>query len=519
MGQPFTRIGDSARPRSEAVGALAATSTFGHSLSCADELPADGRSTADRDWTTRVLSALALGFAALGLVPSVDAEPGLASLWRQFAAWAVPLALVLGAVVWRGVHAKRAASASRTPAPLHAATRAAHDTALHVLATRVEMRLGRSWQCASEVLAQGQGHPILDTRWSAGQSAAVFTAPVEGLDPRACRQSLEALAAGLPWVSLAGLDLEAMTRALALVQPCLAKLGERLSEVITAAPLHHATPRRPLQLQLQLALPSRWPGPLRSLARAWLHEQTRRLVVEAQEAGLSLEPEVITVDDGPALMHQLEGLRLAWARGRSRGVALLLAADSRISRQAVHALAAQGLLYGSTHPDGCVPGEGAAGLLLASPDWSGDADHAADALLHATAIVKRDATPRTVSCGALRRAAEKAVTPLPGPRARPLPEITHITADVDMQPALGAELFGTIEALAPDLVTRDGLLRLGIGCGDLGVAGAWVGLALAAERTGSTGQAGLMLGLSDARRRLACFISPVKPDARCVRHA
>lgn len=125
---------------------------------------------------------------------------------------------------------------------------------------------------------------------------------------------------------------------------------------VAGAPLAPPVP----PLQVMLALSGAWNEAQRNASAAWL-----RYVIG--ESGWPAGRVAVTVAaqaaPGAAVSNWL--IQLAAQAAETPTMAMLLAGDSQIGEASVNALAAEGRLFAASRQQGLIPGEGAAGLLLA----------------------------------------------------------------------------------------------------------------------------------------------------------
>lgn len=161
-------------------------------------------------------------------------------------------------------------------------------------------------------------------------------------------------------------------RAMALLQPVLddmlanavarlpaVDLGE---EVVVAGLRRHRAQVVSQILTIELLLPSQWNDALRHWAQQWLHEQALQAGLDVRQFEVLVRPVSAPGEAWDALQHAAEGVAAASPRWH-----LLLATASCIDPDLIAEWDASGRLATSVRTQGDVPGEGAAGLLLASP--------------------------------------------------------------------------------------------------------------------------------------------------------
>jgi len=238
-------------------------------------------------------------------------------------------------------------------------------------------------------------------------------------------------------------------------------------------------------LQLLPLLPPDWPATTQALATRWLEH----CVTEAgwpKEQLLVRQPAA-----GP-----LAALRAASAQAAGNGAPalnLLLAFGSDIDPNAIEHLAVNGKLYGPRNPNGRMPAEGAAGILLQSPKEAGEELRLL--ALHA----KEEAT--------LRELAEQALAKANGEKP------AYVAADTDHRAALMSDLMQCVEATVPGLDANTSLACIGAACGHTGAVGALAAIALAHEQAAGSGSLALALSNSDPTQRYALLVGPLPAPA------
>lgn len=239
-------------------------------------------------------------------------------------------------------------------------------------------------------------------------------------------------------------------------------------------------------LDVQVWVPAEWQDEHRSLFVDWLRQQSGLALDWARSSG-SVEPRwsVASIDSPEAGWDQLlPRLSELHAEVRPR-LLLVLAAQSLVDEACVVGMQARGELFTTQHQGGRVPGEGAAGMLLANAPMAARCAEAQHPWLG-------------VPCGAFRqRSADRAGRPgadeltsamqqalLPWAQGAP-DQIGQggwwCLSDADHRPGRTSELFEAFQALQPDADAMQSVLRLGDAWGELGIARALVPVALAAN--------------------------------------
>jgi hypothetical protein len=174
--------------------------------------------------------------------------------------------------------------------------------------------------------------------------------------------------------------------------------------------------------------------------------------------------------------------------------------------------AADGSLFTSAQPQGCVPGEGAAGLLLLDERQARSFEGAAMVRLDALKEARRDSSSdasrqvdTALLSGVIGRALEHA-----GATAA---EVAMVVADTGERPRRVLELMGSLAALSRLDPARD-VARVGIACGSCGVVSFIAALALARHHALARGAPVLCVSNEDAWRRIAALVRPASPRSR-----
>jgi len=246
-------------------------------------------------------------------------------------------------------------------------------------------------------------------------------------------------------------------------------------------------------LQMLPLLPYDWPAATQELAHRWLAHR-------AAGAGWPHErlsmPRPGAAASGAMPGSPLSALRALSAQSGSSAApafCLLLACDSCIDPDAVEHLAVNGKLYGPRNPNGRMPAEGAAGLLLQPSKNAGDGPR----LL---ALQAKDGAT-------LRELAQEALVHANGVQP------AYVAADTDHRAAAMSDLMQCVEAAAPELDANTSLACIGAGCGHTGSAGALAAIALAYEQATDSGGFALALANCDPTQRYALLAGPLPAAA------
>ncbi|MGH6647691.1 hypothetical protein [Aquabacterium sp.] len=395
-----------------------------------------------------------------------------------------------------------------------------------VLQSAVNLSVGDSPAQAWGQLQSATQRPSLDPHLQDVDGAPVFTARLPDLAVGDLRDSLPSDVS------------DRVVRALALLQSpaddLIAKACE-LAEDWPAEPgvplAHEPSPDRPAhlsgmappvseavrlasrlpRLNIRLAVPSAWSDAEREHASAWLRMRCTLLADECAAFRHSPPtPHVHVLDHADGLWTLLDQEAVQWSREAAPQWSLVLAADSAIDETEVERRQVVGELFTSAHQTGRIPGEAAAGLLLATAQWPGlNGQTPLPARLFRPVRLRRnksaDAAGR-VGPAVLHDAMSQALTLC----AATPDQLSHVLADGDHRASRTAEVFEALQTLAPALDPMLSVTRVGEACGDLGLAGALVPVALAADLAQQDDEAGVTLALlvQATHERVALALTP-----------
>ncbi len=417
---------------------------------------------------------------------------GAVSYWRStnrmpspldLLAWlaVLPLALLLAYWIGRRIVAARAAPAA---APVSDAPVAAPDTppalpTLGILAAAVRTPHGASTPELAQAVGEGHARPGLDPELVDIDGFPLLSARAALDDVVELRAQVDA------WRSSAGLADPRFTqeqwRALAL--------GTQVAAELLAQAAGHP------QLRIHATLGPDWNEAQRALAAAWL-------AALAMEGGWPAQQVQASSHAIPAatLLAQL-----ADGAGRTRdGVfAIVLSFGSQIGEASVDALARRGALFGAANTQGLIPGEAAAGLLIADEGQAALAGVDATTLQLASAPRAANENSRKPDAAALRGLSGALL-----PDAAAAGAVTAIFADAGHRSAAQLELMKFAGDALPDLDAGQDLTSLGAACGHCGEAPFLAAIALAHQHTLDTAGAALCVGIEDPSQRTAALVRP-----------
>lgn len=410
--------------------------------------------------------------------------------------FALPAALLLA--LFLGVKAVRAASAPK-PAPEaapDAAPQAPRHARLVVLAAAASAGPGTSAQAILDACA-AQARAALDPELVSRAGYPVFAARHAALNTATLR-----LHAAIGAASPAEIP-DAALRACALAEPVAQALVEQADEHVVATQGRLPASQRPT-LHMDVALPPGWSAAaqrlaLETLARAaaiWPPEQLHLALIPPAQA----HPDADGDTTQPLLRalgaHDIPGMRI------------VLALDSAIDAGVIGTWEDRGALMGPDTPAGRVPGESAAGLLLAT----GGAPAAGASTLVFSPQVQRGRAADARGAASDTTLGELADAFLPEEKIDTA-QVAAVVSDADHRGSRTLESVGLTARLFPQLDPAKDCLVLGTACGATGAASTLLTLALALEASRAAQAPALALLTQDPLARALAVVLPPSSSA------
>lgn len=437
---------------------------------------------------------------------------------------ALPVALVGGywLLRWRlGARASQAATQTTAATGVDAPGAAPQvDRVLHLLASAILVPAGANAAEVVAALAEPK-RPALHPGFKDEAGLPVFAAPVDGIDADAFAETLRD---GFDQRGQAdGLDIDALfapehLRALALLDPVAEQLLHaalpRWAQDVDpyAAPAIATTPAS--VLRVRLLLPAPWSAAAQQAAADWLQAKAEAVGHRADAIAIEALP-VMAAADVWRLLDEVARLPAREPRlTLRRDLHLLIGAHSLIGEASIADLSQRGQLLGSGRPEGRVPGEGAAGVLLAAPGIDIDADADADVEPGAPAPLRvhRQNHAQALTGVSSRRMVQHAgelIARALATAAQPADTIVALLSDGDHRPSRAVELAGAMSMVLPELDPIAHGLHLGVACGDLGAVAPLALLAIAAAQAELTAAPVVAISVADDALRVALAVSPL----------
>lgn len=399
------------------------------------------------------------------------------------------------------------AAASTAPATAVAAPpeEAATMPVLHIAAAALRLPHGASAPELRDAFADNAARPTLDDDLKDDHGFPVMTARVQGLDTGATEAAMTA------WRTGQGLPdprfNDEQWRALALGAEVAVELGQaatahqQLYGYAEATPAARAALALPT-LQLLPLLPTSWDLGQRLAAGRWLLHLVEQQGWPADRLALSAAGERGSADPlvliGQLAQHS--------ARESLPYLVMLVACASNVGETTIDAWSSQGILFTARNQRGQIPGEGAAGLLLADPAQAALLDAATTPQLHGAVHGTRAASADVGQTDAkdLIGLATDAMTSA----ASSANEVQLVTSDTDHRGSRVGELMATANAATPHLDAATQVLGVAAACGQAGAVGAVAALVLAQQDALASASHVLYVSNQDPYQRSAAVIRP-----------
>jgi hypothetical protein len=456
-------------------------------------------------WLKRVLLAAAVFLlcwgAAIAYWRSADNAPATGEL--VLALLAAPLALLLA--VWLGKKFVLSRPAAAATAGTAAASKPAAATPsvppLAILAAALRTPHGASPEELSAALSDNKARPDLDPELVDDDGFPVVSARSEEAADEVLQEEVQ------EWLVLNGMTelhlSAAQWRALTLGTMVVRELaGEAMMSLMPAQ-------GAPAQLRLLPLLPAGWTVEQRHAAGLWF----KHAVAQFGWPTDSLTRIDAPLDAAPALV--LGQAAPDGTRSGTQVATLLVACESHIAQETVDGWAANGSLHTTARAQGRIPGEGAAGLLLASLDDARRIDGALFAQLYPVCETRREVSADSAKRPETKRMADLAERAVQA-AGRDLSQVACIAADTDHRSSRALELMGLASAALPQLDATTDVLCTGVATASCGAVPLMCALALARHAALANDAPALFVSNDDP---FTCSMALVCPPPAPVQHA
>ena len=411
----------------------------------------------------------------------------------------VLLAFWLGRKALAAIAAAPVGGAAATAAPTDSAVPAPAPSAapLAILAGAIRTPFGASPDELASAMAEGKARPELDASLVDENGFPVMTARSDDADDASLQDEIS------EWFTQQGVhELELADeqwRALALATGVVGDLaGTAASELI-------ATDGKPPMFYLLPILPSDWSIEERRLAGLWLQHVGSQAGWPLARISLAAELPAETRGASPSavlgrLAHQgsLSGLPL---------VGLVVAAASNIGNASINQWEGNATLFAAARPQGLIPGEGAAGLLLTDVRQALALDGPAFVTLHLEADARRHNSAdeaKKADAKLLGTMVDKVLAAGPAEAET----IAKLITDTGHRTSRVMELMELATTKLKDLDPEADILRLGGACGSCGAVPFVAALALARHHVIELEAPVLCISNEDPYRRSAVLVRP-----------
>jgi hypothetical protein len=412
---------------------------------------------------------------------------------------ALPSGLLLAFWLGRKLIALRPAApaAAASPKPTKAAATPQPAPPLAILAASLRSPHGSSAEELSAAMSDNKARADLDQELVDEDGFPVMTARSDDASDEALQEEITEwlIQNGMPELRFSDEQWRALTLATAVVADLA---GHAASDLI---PPEGAPP----MLQLVAILPVEWHIEQRRAASMWL----KHTVVQFgwPSAHITLAAQLPPDAHGTSPSEVLVRLAQDRAAADTPMAAMVIACASHISEETIAQWVANGSLFTSSRPQGAIPGEGAAGMLVTDLGQARSIKGDAFALLHTFDEASRDSSAddtKRVDTKLLGELVERALKR----GAAELSDVAMIVADTGHRSNRVLELMGLASAAMPQLDGASDVLRVGAATGTCGAVPFMTALALARHHALECEAPVLCISNEDPYRRAAVLIRP-----------
>lgn len=377
---------------------------------------------------------------------------------------------------------------------------------LTILSSALRAAHGKSADELTTAFASNKATLDIDSELKDAKDHPVLSGRIKDVDEEAQRDALEkwlpaANPTATPWNS-------EELRALALGSEVITELAQQaithplLQEYQAMIPSRRNSIALP-DLQLLAVLPLQWEAGKRKLAAQWFAH-----IIKQQ----GWPEEKIDIKNAPSFerlapLDKIDQLSVVSHRQASPCFGIVLACDSYIGEQTVQAWENTGTLFPGKDQRGKIPGEGAAGLLLADARQTAAMNPGAATKIHRLAQGMRDKSADDngrIGAELLTTLSKDALL-----AASATPEkITLIAADTDHRASRVTELMGMGHSTFPDLDLSRQCLKVSAACGATGRVSSLMALALAHHEVMTNSGFALCVSNQDGLARAAVIVGP-----------
>lgn len=378
---------------------------------------------------------------------------------------------------------------------LASALRAAHGQSADELTSALASKKAK-FDLDSE-LKNGDGYPILSGRIASVDEDAQRDAISEWLTTRGAQE--------ITWTS-EQLRAQALGSEVVIELTQQAITHPQLESYLAAPPTKRDKIALPT-LQLRALLPAHWETEKRKVTAEWFIHLIGQQGWPSEK--IALKPEL--PNDYMAPLSMVDRLSVDTYRQSLPCFGMVLACESHIGELTVSDWENTGRLFTGTGDQGLIPGEGAAGVLLADAQQTTLMNPKSAAKIHRIAQNRREK-----SADDRGRTSAETLTGLTKDAllvAAVDPEkVTLVTADTDHRVSRVAELMDMGLATFPALDLGEQCFNIAASCGAAGAVSSLTALALAHHEAVENSSFALCVNNQDGFARAAVIVSPWSPE-------
>jgi hypothetical protein len=406
----------------------------------------------------------------------------------------LPASLLLMFFTGRKLLARPATAASSSTAlatPATSTVTSTQTSPLAILAASLRLPHGASPEELASAIAENKARADLDKDLVGADGFPIMTARSRDAVDEELQEEIR------EWLTLNGMAelrfSDEQWRAVTLASTVVVELGAQ-----AAGPLLYQVDTQ-TRLQLIPILPDEWDVAHRRAVGMWLKHTVARYGWPEDRVMLAEEEVISPSSIFKQLTHNAATTNVPL-------IAMIVACASYVGDETIVRWADDGSLFTSSHPQGRIPGEGAAGLLITNQLSLVDAEIIAllDELEEARRGLSADESKRSdpkfmveLSERALKHSGTRAF------------DVSMLIADTGHRSSRSLELMGYVSAGMPQLEETDGVVRVGAATGTCGavpfIAGLALGSYFAVEREAPV----LCVSNEDPYRRVAALMRPL----------
>lgn len=318
-----------------------------------------------------------------------------------------------------------------------------------------------------------------------------FIADIKNIDIQSIEESLPSDAK--PWP-------DAYKRNLLLAEKLVIRLLDKHLDKLRLKPIDDATATQTPLLQIDWLLPHHWATSHCVAAEVWLAQQLSAHSWSSPEIQLRSR----TISAKSNILMEVDELNLAYHKETLQLPRLLLVSDSSVDKETISAWDNKHMLYRPNTPEGLVPGEGAAGLLVVPKSYKVPTQTTELSRLFSDKRTKDVSQPQRLQADILVNLANKAKA-----IAFTTTQDWKLISDTDVRPSRTGEALNFASAFLPEQDPLDSLYSLGTANGVANTVLPLAALAVAQHECENNDLAALVFCHHDALLRHVMKVTPL----------